>query len=77
MIVVGAGPSGLSAALHLQSLGVDVITLEARDRPGGRVHTVADVLSVPVDFGAQLCTGARPLSLQTCDRRPTLSLIHI
>jgi monoamine oxidase len=57
VVVVGAGPSGLAAALNLQKQGVRVIVLEARNRPGGRVHTVANALSVPVDFGAQLCTG--------------------
>ena len=59
-IVIGAGPSGLSAALHLQAHDVKVIVLEGRDRPGGRVHTVHDALSAPVDFGAQLCTGMSP-----------------
>jgi phytoene dehydrogenase-like protein len=58
VVVVGAGPSGLSAALQLHRLGASVIVLEARDRPGGRVHTVSEKLSVPVDFGAQLCTGS-------------------
>jgi monoamine oxidase len=60
VVVIGAGPSGLASALHLQSVGVNVTVLEARDRPGGRVHTVHDVLSKPVDFGAQLCTGMTP-----------------
>ena len=35
--VIGAGFSGLAAALELQSLGLDPIVLEARDRVGGRV----------------------------------------
>lgn len=57
VIVVGAGPAGLAAAVQLQRLGAAVTVLEARERPGGRVHTVANELSVPVDYGAQLCTG--------------------
>lgn len=57
VVVVGAGPSGLSAAWNLQNQGIRVTVLEARDRVGGRVHTVEGALSVPVDFGAQLCTG--------------------
>jgi monoamine oxidase len=39
VVVVGAGPAGLSAARVLLNAGVDVIVLEARDRVGGRVHT--------------------------------------
>ena len=38
-IVVGAGVSGLSAALRLAAQGVKVTVLEARDRVGGRVLT--------------------------------------
>ena len=40
VIVVGAGMAGLSAAYELQKAGWDVVVLEARDRVGGRVHTV-------------------------------------
>ena len=39
VVVVGAGPAGLSAARVLLNAGVDVIVLEARDRVGGRVFT--------------------------------------
>lgn len=59
VIVIGAGPSGISAAWRLQCQGANVTVLEARDRVGGRVHTVEGALSVPVDFGAQLCTGTK------------------
>jgi monoamine oxidase len=38
--VLGAGMSGLSAAFLLAKSGHDVVVLEGRDRPGGRVHTV-------------------------------------
>jgi monoamine oxidase len=38
--VIGAGSSGIAAARRLAKAGVSVIVLEARDRIGGRAHTV-------------------------------------
>ncbi|KAK4481442.1 hypothetical protein RD792_012334 [Penstemon davidsonii] len=57
IIVVGAGPAGLTAARHLQRQGFSVIVLEARSRTGGRVFTDRSSLSVPVDLGASIITG--------------------
>ncbi|GAB2267722.1 hypothetical protein Dimus_002704 [Dionaea muscipula] len=57
IIVVGAGPAGLTAARHLHRQGFSVIVLEARNRIGGRVHTDYSSFSVPVDFGASIITG--------------------
>ena len=51
VIVVGAGTAGLAAARRLTDEGVDVLVLEARDRIGGRTHTV-DLGGVAVDAGA-------------------------
>ena len=39
-IVIGAGVAGLAAARQLRKRGLEVLLLEARDRIGGRVHTV-------------------------------------
>jgi monoamine oxidase len=38
--VLGGGLAGLSAARDLKAAGADVLVLEARDRPGGRVEAV-------------------------------------
>lgn len=50
--VIGAGLAGAAAAARLASGGVEVTVLEARDRVGGRVHSVVDEKSWP--FPAQL-----------------------
>jgi monoamine oxidase len=38
VLVIGAGLAGLAAARDLAAAGADVLVLEARDRPGGRVE---------------------------------------
>jgi monoamine oxidase len=50
VIVVGAGMAGISAARAIADAGVECVVLEARDRIGGRLHTV-DVGGSPVDLG--------------------------
>lgn len=40
IVVVGAGMAGLTAALRLTQARHDLTVLEARDRVGGRVHSV-------------------------------------
>jgi monoamine oxidase len=37
VVIIGAGISGLYAAMLLEKAGVDYVILEARDRTGGRV----------------------------------------
>jgi len=51
VIVVGAGMSGLAAAQELAKKGFEVLVLEGRTRPGGRIWT-DHTLDVPVDLGA-------------------------
>ncbi|KAI5080958.1 hypothetical protein GOP47_0004141 [Adiantum capillus-veneris] len=56
VIVIGAGISGLTAALMLKSRGVKVVVLESRDRLGGRIHT-RYVDGLPIDMGASWLHG--------------------
>ena len=42
VLVLGAGMAGLVAAHELSKLGHDITILEARMRPGGRVHTLRE-----------------------------------
>jgi monoamine oxidase len=52
VVVIGAGLAGLACARALKAGGLEVVVLEARDRLGGRVHSV-DVDGVDVELGAQ------------------------
>lgn len=52
VIVVGAGLSGLRAALDLRAAGKRVLVLEARDRIGGRMMQ-GQICTQTVDFGGQ------------------------
>jgi monoamine oxidase len=45
IVVIGAGASGLVAAYELNRAGHDVTILEARDRSGGRIHTLSSPFS--------------------------------
>ena len=45
VIILGAGMAGLVAGYELSQLGHDVTILEARTRPGGRVHTLREPFS--------------------------------
>ena len=61
VIVIGAGMAGLAAARELTRAGLQVEILEARDRIGGRVHTVRDPsLDYPVEMGAEFVHGLAP-----------------
>lgn len=50
--VVGAGYAGLAAARKLIEEGCSTVVLEARDRVGGRTHTVEEA-GAKVDLGGQ------------------------
>jgi monoamine oxidase len=49
-VVIGAGAAGIAALRALLDAGVDAVALEARDRVGGRAHTVVRA-GLPLDQG--------------------------
>ena len=60
-IVIGAGVAGLTAARQLKLGGRRVVVLEARERIGGRIHTVRERgWPLPVEGGAEFVHGKPP-----------------
>jgi monoamine oxidase len=57
VIVMGAGMSGVATARELTRSGLGVSVLEARHRLGGRIHTLRDFCSAPVEAGAECIHG--------------------
>ncbi len=58
VIIIGAGVAGLSAANLLRAAGIEVVIVEARDRIGGRTHTL-ELAGARVDLGAAWIHGRR------------------
>jgi monoamine oxidase len=49
--IIGAGAAGLGAARALENSGLSVIVLEARERVGGRAHTILAAPGIIFDAG--------------------------
>jgi len=63
IIIIGAGASGIFAAKVLSSAGKKVIVLEARNRKGGRIHTIEEKrFSALIEEGAEFIHGEAPLT---------------
>lgn len=76
ILVVGAGAAGLAAARVLTAAGRPVRILEARDRIGGRIHTVRHAsIPLPIELGPEFVHGepaeiiglVRTHGLTTCE----------
>lgn len=73
-IVIGAGAAGLAAARTLSGRGKRVCLVEARDRIGGRVHTLhVSGLPVPVELGAEFIHGEAASSFSVVDAAALLA----
>ncbi len=75
VVIIGAGPSGLTAARELRKAGLSVAVLEARDRVGGRTWT-NEIDGATLEIGGQwvspdqtaLVALLKELGLETFDR---------
>src|SRR6266496_665574 len=60
VIIIGGGVAGLSAASELAQSGMSVIVLEARDRTGGRIHSIPGPQHYAIELGAEFIHGQPP-----------------
>ncbi|HXC35242.1 MAG TPA: NAD(P)/FAD-dependent oxidoreductase [Candidatus Acidoferrales bacterium] len=60
-VIIGGGIAGLAAALELQKNDISTTVLEAKNRFGGRIHTIHHN-GIPIELGAEFVHGrSKPL----------------
>lgn len=65
VLIIGAGAAGLMAAYKLSAGGKSVIVLEARNRLGGRIHTLQnESFFKEAERGAEFIHGDLPVTLE-------------
>jgi len=63
VVIIGAGAAGLAAARELTARDLRCIVVEARDRVGGRIHTIREPASpTPIELGAEFVHGGAPIT---------------
>ncbi len=75
VVIVGAGPAGLAAALSLADSGLTVVHVEARQRIGGRTSTLNIGRHGGVDVGAHWMHAPRINPLAKAARRLGVELL--
>jgi len=53
VIIIGAGPAGLSAALWCDELGLDTLVLEQAEQTGGQLHSIYGAINNYPGLSAQ------------------------
>jgi len=76
VIVIGAGIAGLAAAHELTQAGIKPLVFEARDRIGGRIHTLKDKNdAIPIELGAEFVHG-RPHEIFDLGRSANIEIVE-
>jgi monoamine oxidase len=58
VVIIGAGAAGLMAAWELALVNKKVVVAEAKDRVGGRIHTLeSEGFAIPIELGAEFVHG--------------------